>query len=311
MGRYVPRVEASAGPLDPAKGSRSPQLPRGRDFGGVLDRLRTVRPSLAPTAGRIADLLLNEGASVVHMSVTEVAERAAASEGSVVALCQSLGARGFQEVKLALAREVVRPVQFIHEDLSREDDAKTVFEKIFASNIRALQDTLGVVDAASLERASAAIVAADRVEVYGIGSAAPMAEDANYRLLRIGIASKVVVDSHIQAISASLTGPRVATLTISHSGSTHETLAATRLARQAGATTICITNFGRSPLLAHASIVLHTMARETEFRTEAMTSRIAQLAIIDALVARVALATYDTAIDTIERTFDVLSIKRV
>ena len=100
-------------------------------------------------------------------------------------------------------------------------------------------------------------------------------------------------------------------ITISHSGSTIETLTATKLAKEAGATTIVVTNFGRSPLLAHADIVLNTLARETQFRTEAMTSRIAQLAIIDALIAALALADYDRAVGTIGRTFDVLSTKRV
>ena len=161
-----------------------------------------------------------------------------------------------------------------------------------------------------MENAVQAILGARRVEVYGIGSSAPVAEDANYRLLRIGLESKAVVDSHVQAISASLTGPGVAVLTVSHSGSTHETVTATRLAKEAGATTICITNFGKSPLLAYADIVLHTMARETKFRTEAMTSRIAQLALIDALIACLALATYDRAVDTIGKTFEVLSTKR-
>ena len=52
------------------------------------------------------------------------------------------------------------------------------------------------------------------------------------------------------------------------------------------------------------------MARETQFRTEAMTSRIAQLAIVDALIACLALATYDRAVDTIAHTFEVLADKR-
>lgn len=277
---------------------------------GVLDRLALLRPSLAPTAGRIADYFLANAAEVVHMSVTEVAERAGASEGSVVTLCQQLGARGFQQVKIALARDLVQPVQFIHEDLARDDDTATVIEKIFRSGLNALQDTLKVLDTGAMGRAVEAILRAQRVEVYGIGSAAPIAEDANYRLLRIGIESKVVVDSHVQAISAALTGPHVAVLTVSHSGSTHETVTATRLAKEAGAATICVTNYGKSPLLAHADIVLHTVARETQFRTEAMTSRIAQLAIVDALIACLALATYDRAVGTIARTFDVLSTKR-
>ena len=124
----------------------------------------------------------------------------------------------------------MQPVQFIHEDLFRDDGTPTVIEKIFHSNMQALRDTQRVLDAAALDRAADAIIGARRVELYGVGSAAPIAEDANYRLLRIGIESKVVTDSHVQAISASLVTRDMAVITISHSGSTHETLTTTRLA---------------------------------------------------------------------------------
>jgi DNA-binding MurR/RpiR family transcriptional regulator len=277
---------------------------------GALEKLRALRPALPAKAGVIADFILADVEAVVTMSVTEVAERCGVSEGSVIALCQTLGARGFQQLKLSLAREVVQPVQFIHEDLERGDDTGAIVGKVLHSGLRALQDTLKVLDPGAMERATQAILAARRVEVYGIGSAAPVAEDANYRLLRIGIESKAAVDSHLMAISATMTSPDVAVLTVSHSGSTIETITATRLAKEAGATTICLTNYGRSPLLAHADIVLHTMARETRFRTEAMTSRIAQLAVVDALVACIAMRTYDRALGNISRTFDVLSAKR-
>lgn len=277
----------------------------------VLDRISAIRADLAPTAGRIADFIAEHAADVVHMSVTEVAERTSSSEGSVVGLCQQLGARGFQQIKMALARDLVQPVQFIHEDLNASDGLADVVSKIFGGGLQALQDTRNALDLAQLARAVTAIRAAKRVEVFGIGSAAPIAEDAMYRLLRIGLNARVSVDSHVMAITGSLCDPEVAVLTISHSGSTIETLTATKLAKEAGATTIAVTNFGRSPLLAHTDIVLHTLARETQFRTEAMTSRIAQLAVIDTLIAALALADYDRALDTIDKTFDVLSVKRV
>ena len=277
----------------------------------VLDRISAIRADLAPTAGRIADFIAEHAADVVHMSVTEVAERTSSSEGSVVGLCQQLGARGFQQIKIALARDLVQPVQFIHEDLNPQDGLADVVGKIFGGGLQALQDTRNALDLTQLGRAVTAIARAKRVEVFGIGSAAPIAEDATYRLLRIGINARVSVDSHIMAITGSLCDPEVAVLTISHSGSTIETLTATKLAKEAGATTIAVTNFGRSPLLTHTDIVLHTLARETQFRTEAMTSRIAQLAVIDTLIAALALADYDRAVATIDKTFDVLSVKRV
>ncbi|MGE5146846.1 MAG: MurR/RpiR family transcriptional regulator [Candidatus Eiseniibacteriota bacterium] len=308
--RHATKAAARGGHLKPVTGGKHGGRDAPPSLAGVIERLNAVRETLSPAARRIADFIADNAADVVHMSVTEVADGAGASEGSVVAFCRQLGATGFQHLKIALARDLVQPVQLIHEDLKPDDDVPTVLDKVFRSGVQALQDTLKVLDPAAMARAAEIILAAERIELYGIGSAAPVAEDAHYRMLRIGLNCKVVLDSHVQAISASLTGPDVAVLTVSHSGSTHETVTATRLAKEAGAKTICITNYGRSPLQAYADVVLYTMARETRFRTEAMTSRIAQLGIVDALIACLALASYDEAVKTIRRTFDVLSIKR-
>lgn len=281
-----------------------------RPVENALGRIRIAHSAMAKGAKRIADFILERPEDVVGMSVTELSDAAEVSEGSIINFCRSIGLSGFQQLKLSLAQEIVQPVQFIHEDLLREDDLETVSRKVFHSGMQALRDTLSVLDTVALAAAVDAVRKAKRIEVYGIGSSAPIAEDAQYRMLRIGLDVRAVTDSHIQAISASRCDQEVATLTISHSGATHETVAATRLAREAGATTIVITNFARSPIRAYADIVLTTMARETRFRTEAITSRIAQLCVVDALIAALALADYDRATDVLKKTFDVLSIKR-
>ncbi|MDX2222515.1 MAG: MurR/RpiR family transcriptional regulator [Rhodospirillaceae bacterium] len=276
----------------------------------MLSRIRAQHRGLGPSAIAIADFILAQPSTVMRMSVTELAEATGASQGSVVNFCRLLGMTGFQELKLALAQDVVQPVQYIHEDLARSDTPEMVCRKMFHSGIQALRDTMSVLDPGALSQAVRILRAAKRIEVYGIGSSAPIAEDAHYRMLRIGLDAKAVTDSHVQAISAARTGPSTAVLTVSHSGSTRETVAATELAKAAGAKTIVITNFARSPIQAHADVTLFTMARETKFRTEAMTSRIAQLCVIDALIAALALADYDRATETLRHTFEVLSIKR-
>jgi DNA-binding MurR/RpiR family transcriptional regulator len=276
----------------------------------IASILQTARTTVAPASRRIIDYILTHRTEVVGMSITELAEAVGVSESGVTKLCKEVNAQGFQQIKMSLAQDIVRPVQFIQEDLSPDDNVRAVMEKIFNADIQAIRDTLQTVKPEAMEQARDVILAAERVEIYGIGSAAPIAEDAQYRMKRIGLNAVVEVDSHKQAISAALTDPTVAVLTVSHSGATHETVAATRLAKEAGACTICITNFGRSPIYRYADIVLETMARETQFRTEAMTSRIAQLAIVDTLIAALALASYDRSVDTIQRTFNVLSAKR-
>lgn len=289
----------------PAMADSSP-----RPVENALTRIRSALPQMSKIAGRIAGYVLENPAEVVGMSITELADAAEASEGSVINFCRGIGLSGFQHLKLSLAQEIVQPVQFIHEDLSREDSIEAVCRKVFHSGIQALRDSLSVLDPHALAAAVEIVRSAKRVEIYGIGSSAPIAEDVHYRMLRIGLDARVVTDSHIQAISASRCNEDVAVLTISHSGSTNETVASTRLAHDAGAKTIVITNFGRSPIQAYADVVLFTMARETRFRTEAMTSRIAQLCVIDALIAALALADYERSTEALRQTFDVLSIKR-
>ncbi len=77
---------------------------------------------------------------------------------------------------------------------------------------------------------------AQRIEIYGIGSSAPIAQDLSYRLLQLGLSPSAAVDLWRPGGQFGMTGPTVATVTVSHSGSgTVETVLATQLAREAGA----------------------------------------------------------------------------
>jgi DNA-binding MurR/RpiR family transcriptional regulator len=93
---------------------------------------------------------------------------------------------------------------------------------------------------------------------------------------------------------------------ISHTGTTIDTVDALRVARARGATTVALTNFDGSPLVAEADHTLLTAARETTFRSGAMSSRIAQLAVIDCLFAGVAQRSYEQAIAALDDTYNVV-----
>jgi RpiR family carbohydrate utilization transcriptional regulator len=276
----------------------------------ILMRIRHLGDALPPTARRIATYIAERPDEVIRMSITEVAEQTQASEGSIVGLCRRLGVSGFQELKSLLSRDLVEPMRQIHEDLRPSDTMSDVAEHVFAAHIASLQETQKLLTQKTLARAVEILRAAKRVEVYGIGSAAPIAQDLGYRLLQLGYDAKAVTDSHIQAVSAAMTDSGTAIVTISHSGSTRETVLATELAHEAGARTIGITRMGKSPLSRHCEIVLHTIANETRYRPEAMSSRVAQLAIIDTLVSCCALADARRSIARLQLSARVLATKR-
>jgi DNA-binding MurR/RpiR family transcriptional regulator len=107
--------------------------------------------------------------------------------------------------------------------------------------------------------------------------------DLAYRLLRSGLRCSYAYDSHMQAIHAALLAPDDVALGISHSGESQDTLDCLELAGQSGASTVGITSFSQSRLVQLCDLYLMTSTKKNYWMSEAIPSRIAQLALCDAL----------------------------
>jgi DNA-binding MurR/RpiR family transcriptional regulator len=108
-----------------------------------------------------------------------------------------------------------------------------------------------------------------------------------------------------------LSRPGCVAIGISHSGLSVETNHSLQIAKKAGATTVAITNFPDSPLGTEADLVLATSARETRFRSGAMASRIAQMALVDFLVVRLLQGNYERVTESLRVTFDAVQGHRL
>ncbi len=96
--------------------------------------LKAMRDTLPPAAQRLAKVMVEQPNAVVEMSVEELARVAGVSEGSVIALCQQIGAKGFADVKIAIAREIAASRELLHEDIVRSDQTADVVAKMAASH---------------------------------------------------------------------------------------------------------------------------------------------------------------------------------
>ena len=85
---------------------------------------------------------------------------------------------------------------------------------------------------------------------------------------------------------------------------------ALKTAKEAGALTICLTNFGNSPIQRYSDIVLNTRSDETKYSILAMSSRIAQLAIFDALYTYIVMNSNKAAVKAIKETETALQSKK-
>ncbi len=242
--------------------------------------LRSLLPSLTPKLAVVAEEILADPALVVRQSVSDLAQRTGTSMSTIVRLCQELGLRGFQDLKLRLAAEV-STTGFAGP--SEGDDRESVLSKVLSSTVDAISHTQHTLDKASFNQASELLVNARSIIFIGAGASAAVAFDAAFRFRTLGHRAEFHSDSHMQLTAARFLRPGDVALAISHSGSTRETLTALEAASSGGAQTVAITTFARSPLAELADHLLLAGGTESEFRIAAVSSRLAHLAVVDAL----------------------------
>lgn len=277
---------------------------------GSFIRLQGAYSGLRAAEQRVADFILAHPDELIYLTVTELAERTNTSESTVVRLCQKIGYKGYQEFKIVLARDLVEPTTEIYAAIEPNDDVQTVKQKVFQANAQALRDTIEVLDDQELQRAVDALTKARRVDIYGVGGSGPLALDAYHKFLKLGMQAVALSDGDLMAMSSALLGPNDVAFGISHTGASRDVTDALSRAKSGGATTICITHRSSSPITKVSDIVLVTAAKQTAFRSDASSSRIAQLTIIDTLYVGVAHNNHDKAIDMIEKTREATAAKR-
>ncbi|MFI5062697.1 MAG: MurR/RpiR family transcriptional regulator [Streptosporangiales bacterium] len=278
--------------------------------GAVAERVRAASGSLPPAEARAVAALLARGAEVINTSVTEIAAAAETGVGTVVRACQSLGFKGFQAAKIALAQDLLPLGERPQEDVSDADGPLEVLAKLAGSSGEALRRATASVSAAELARAIDLLASARRVLCLGVGTSAPLAQDAAYRLTTIGIDADAPPDVHVQHVRARLLSVADVAMAISHTGATQETLGAIRGAKEAGARVIAVTSFSTTPLTELADVALVAGGRETSYRVEAMASRLAHLLVVDSLFTCLVLADPQRARKAQRLTADVLAEHR-
>ncbi|WP_410513609.1 MurR/RpiR family transcriptional regulator [Paenibacillus sp. BR2-3] len=280
--------------------------------GSGLARIHAIYNDLSPKIQIVADHILNHPQDVVHLSITELAEMTKCAEATIFRLCRLIGMKGYQELKITLASEIVKqPMQNIHEEVSSEDNMMQVAQKIFHSNIIGITDTLNVLDAGSLEKTVEMLDKAKNVYIYAVGGSAPIGLDSYHKFIRVGLNCIVHSDPHLQVMTASLMNSESVAFGISHSGSNKDVIEAFKVAKRAGAQTIALTSYTKSPLAKMADVTLYTSTKETSFRTEAISARIAQLCIIDALYVGLSLVRQEQTLANLQKIREVISGKRV
>jgi DNA-binding MurR/RpiR family transcriptional regulator len=248
-------------------------------------------PALGTAERRVADYILAHPHEITGLAIAALAGRCQVSQHTINRFCRSVGLAGYPELKLALAQHLILAASSLSQDGSAPTGPDGVIAQAFHFNINSIKATAALGQNDTLRAVAKQIAHARLVRFFGMGGSAVVCMDAALRLRQLGIATEAVLDPYNQTVEACWIGKRDIAIGISHTGASRPTVEALRLARASAAATVAITNFPDSPLAKSADQVLLTATGQqlSTLSTTMMVSRLAQLALVDALYALVAL----------------------
>ncbi len=281
----------------------------GEKMESVIHKIRFARGKMGPAERKIADYIIENPQNIISDSISELANKCNCGNATVVRFARRLNFDGYQALKIEIAKEF-NSVSSIGNEITPEDSCYTIFKKRTNDILVALNNTESVLDESQIDKVANVIMNSKRIVVFGLGNSAAIAQDAAHKFLRLGFNAQACCDNHMQAIIASHLDRHCVALGISHSGASKDIIQALRLSKIGNAVTVCITNYGKSPIVDVCDYSLFTKANETQHSILAMSSRIAQLTILDSIYTYIVINTNKQSLQEIYKTEFALQEKK-
>jgi len=266
----------------------------------MLTRIEQNRHSLSAAERRVADWVLANPQRVVALPLARIAAAAGVSEPTVVRFCRSVGSKGFSDFKVRVAQDLASNVGLLHADVRDGDDATDILAKVMGSSIRELSSVQRNLDISCIERAVAVLAAANCIDFYGVGASGIVVEDAQNKFFRLGTPCTVYRDAPTLLQAAAIANEGHAVIAVSKTGDSLPVVEACLRAGRNGARVIAVTS-PMSALAAAADVPVLLDVREDTNVYTPMSSRLAQLAVLDVIQVAFAMQLGGPGAETLRR----------
>ena len=254
----------------------------------ILEQIRRGLGDLSPAEKRVAERVIAHPRETLNDPIAEIAKSAAVSQPTVIRFCRSLGCEGLSDFKLRLASSLTGTVPLMHAQVTGDDSSAELGDKVLSNSASAVLQLRDQLNRESIGRATAWLNGAERIEFHALGNYSVVAQDAQFKFLRFGIACNACTDPRLQVLAAKVMGPKDVAVIISGHGRSNDLLQVADAAQARGATVIAITA-SQSPLARKADLALIVDHVELLDTHVPMVSRILHLLVIDILAVGVAM----------------------
>lgn len=273
----------------------------------MLRRIEQITPTLSKAETRVAQWVLAHPRQVADATLASVARHCGSSEPTVIRFCRRIGLDGFRDLTLRLTEALSRPAGYVHRDVHPDDASSDAVIKVMDASIQSLLDMRAQLSSMPIDEAVAAMKNARQIAFAGLGASGHVARDACHKFFRLGIPCTSLRDTPMILQFAAIAETSDVLVLLSHTGRWTEFAHAAKLARERGATVVAITN-PDSTLAREASLLFPCDVIEDTSVYTPMSSRLAQLALLDAIHVALALARGESASDTLRRSKDALRV---
>lgn len=253
----------------------------------IIGTIRDCYSALRPAEQAVADVILSDVRSAVHISNADIAESAGVSQPTVTRFCRAVGCEGVRDLKIQLAQSLVVGETFLQSTSpdAPQGDLPPFWNSVMSEAQQALREVERQLSAENVMIAATALAGAGRVATFGLGgSSATLALEMQVRLFRYGVAVDACRDPYVARMTASTLKPGDAFLAVSSTGRTREVVDALTVAKQYGARTLAITQ--PDSIVADAADIPLTVAiNEYPDVLTPSASRFAFLGIVDLVAA--------------------------
>lgn len=234
---------------------------------------------------KIADCIIERKEDVVEMTVAELAKASGTSDATVSRFCRRCGFKGFQHLKMSLAREVMeergKSIQ-VSNDILRDDIPQSL-QNILANKVAELTQTVSMMDPGNLEKILTLLENANTVQVAAVGNTIPVALDFSFKLNQLGVRTVSGTIWETQMAYTLNMKPGDVVVIISNSGVSRRLLTLAEGAKENGVTVISITNSPESPVAAASDHHITTATREKLLLDEFCFSRVSATMVVELL----------------------------
>jgi RpiR family carbohydrate utilization transcriptional regulator len=271
----------------------------------MLSQIARAVPDLSRAEKRVATWVLDHPKQATSATLARIASECGTSEPTVLRFCRRMGMRGFRELGVRVAESLSVPGSYVHRDVNPDDSISDAAIKVMDASIQSLTEMRAQLSSMPIDAAATAMAAARQIAFAGLGASGHVARDACHKFFRLGIPCSSLLDTPMILQFAAIAEPDDVLVLLSHTGRWQEFAQAADIARERGATVIAITN-PEADLARSASILFPCRVIEDTNVFTPTSSRLGQLALLDALLVALALTHGSAATERLRLSKDAL-----